>query len=229
MLTTKTDASTNGLKTSPTQLEPIQAQDDPGDQGEEQDRRRGEHRGRASARRHTGGRGRGRAGTGTPPRRATGPAAAPPAGSASRVGYSDSPDAASPGRPWPPARRHRPSPEMHVPTRHLEARSRRPGARAARAVARAPDLRPAAGAERGRAALELPRRADHGQQPDGRPPRLGPRLQGPLPALPRDARRGPALPERVRLPGPVGRGQRRARPRLHDASATSRRTASTAS
>ena len=48
-------------------------------------------------------------------------------------------------------------------------------------------------------------------------------LQGPLPALPRDARRGPALPERLRLPGPVGRGQRRARPRLHRASATSRR------
>ena len=65
-------------------------------------------------------------------------------------------------------------------------------------------------------ALELPRRADHGQQPDGRPPRLGPDVQGPLPALPRDARRGPALPERLRLPGPVGRGQRRARPRLHE-------------
>ena len=64
--------------------------------------------------------------------------------------------------------------------------------------------------------LELPRRPDHGQQPDGRPPRLGPRLQGPLPAVPRDARRGPALAERVRLPGPVGRGQRRARPRLHE-------------
>ena len=63
--------------------------------------------------------------------------------------------------------------------------------------------------------MELPRRADHGQQPDGRPSRLGPHLQGRLSALPRDARRGPALPERVRLPGPVGRGQRRARPRLH--------------
>jgi methylmalonyl-CoA mutase len=37
----------------------------------------------------------------------------------------------------------------------------------------------------------------------------------PLSALPRDARRGPALPERVRLPGPVGRGQRRARSRVH--------------
>ena len=63
--------------------------------------------------------------------------------------------------------------------------------------------------------MELPRRADHRQQPDGRPPRLGPHLQGPLPAVPRDARRGPALPERVRLPGPVGRGRRRAGPGLH--------------
>ena len=38
-----------------------------------------------------------------------------------------------------------------------------------------------------------------------------------------------ALPERLRLPGPVGRGQRRARPRLHVASATSRRSASPSS
>ena len=79
------------------------------------------------------------------------------------------------------------------------------------------------------ARVELPRRPDHGQQPDGRPPRLGPRLQGPLPALPRDARRGPALPERVRLPGPVGRGQRRARPRASPRSATSRRSGSPSS
>ena len=65
-------------------------------------------------------------------------------------------------------------------------------------------------------ALELPRRADHGQQPDGRPPRLGPDVQGRLLPLPRDARRGPALAERLRLPGAVGRGQRRARPGLHE-------------
>ena len=37
-------------------------------------------------------------------------------------------------------------------------------------------------------ALVVPRRPDHGQQPDGRPPRLGPHLQGPLPALPGHAR-----------------------------------------
>ena len=91
-----------------------------------------------------------------------------------------------------------------------QARPRRPGARDPGPLARAPAPSPGCGPERGRAALELPRRADHGQQPDGRPPRLGPHLQGPLPALPRHARPGPALAERLRLPGPVGRGQGRA-------------------
>ena len=37
--------------------------------------------------------------------------------------------------------------------------------------------------EPGQAALVLPRRPDHRQQPDGRPPRLGPHLQGRLSAL----------------------------------------------
>ena len=64
--------------------------------------------------------------------------------------------------------------------------------------------------------MELPRRSDHGQQPDGRPPRLGPDVQGRLPALSRHAGRGPALAERVRLPGTLGRGQRRAGPRLYE-------------
>ena len=103
----------------------------------------------------------------------------------------------------------------NVPTRQFEARSCRPGVRDPGSVARASDLRAAACPERGRAEVELPRRADHGQQPDGRPPRLGPGLQGPLPAVPRHARRGRAVPERVRLPGTVGRGQRRARARVH--------------
>src|SRR6478736_199070 len=107
------------------------------------------------------------------------------------------------------------SPRPNVPTGQLEARLRRAGARDPGPVARPPDVRPIARAERRRAEVELPRRADHRQQPDGRPSRLGPRLQGPLPALPRHARRGPALPERVRLPGPVGRGERRAGPRFH--------------
>src|SRR3954447_9128796 len=106
--------------------------------------------------------------------------------------------------------------EADVRTRHHEARPRCPGARDSRAVARAPDLRAAASTERGRGPLELPRRAHHGQQPDGRPSRVGPDVQGRLPAVPRHARRGAALAERVRLPGAVGRGQRREGPRLHE-------------
>ena len=121
---------------------------------------------------------------------------------------------------WSPARRPcpgrgpRPS-RPDVRPRLQPTRLRRPGARPAPGVGGPAHVRAAPGAERGRPALELPRRADHRQQPDGRPPRLGPHVQGPVPALPRDAGRGPAVPERVRLPGPVGRGQRRARPGLH--------------
>ncbi len=37
--------------------------------------------------------------------------------------------------------------------------------------------------ERGKSHVEFPRRPDHGQQPDGRPPRLGPDLQGRLSPL----------------------------------------------
>ena len=59
------------------------------------------------------------------------------------------------------------------------------------------------------AALVVPRRADHRQQPDGRPPRLGPHLQGRLQPLLRHDRPRAALPERLRLPGPVGRGRGR--------------------
>ena len=44
-------------------------------------------------------------------------------------------------------------------------------------------LRQAARAEPRRRALQLHRRADHGEQPDGRPPRLGPHAEGRLPAL----------------------------------------------
>ena len=63
--------------------------------------------------------------------------------------------------------------EMFAPV-PSQARPRRPGARPPRVLARPPDLRAAARPERGGPALELPRRADHRQQPDGRPPRLGP-------------------------------------------------------
>ena len=72
------------------------------------------------------------------------------------------------------------------------------------------DVRATARAEPWRSAVELHRRADHGQQRDGRPPCLGPNAQGRLPALPRAARLRPALPERVRLPGALGRGRGRA-------------------
>ena len=67
-----------------------------------------------------------------------------------------------------------------------------------------------------RPALQLHRRPDHGEQPDGRPPRLGPHAEGRLPALQGAARLRPALPERLRLPGPLGRGRGRegARPQL---------------
>ena len=57
------------------------------------------------------------------------------------------------------------------------------------------------------------RRPGDGQQVPGGPHRLGPDAQGRLPALQGAARLRPALPERVRLPGPVDRGRRRARAR----------------
>ena len=82
---------------------------------------------------------------------------------------------------------------------------------------------------RGGAALLLHRRADHGEQPDGRPPRLGPHAEGRLPALQGDARLRPALPERLRLPGAVGRGRGREGARASTRSARSRSTASPSS
>ena len=71
------------------------------------------------------------------------------------------------------------------------------------------DVRAAARAEPRRPALQLHGRPDHGQQPDGRPPRLGPHAEGRLPALQGATRLRPALPERLRLPGPAGRGRGR--------------------
>ena len=46
-------------------------------------------------------------------------------------------------------------------------------------------------------AILVHRRADHCQQPDGRAPRLGADLQGPVPAVQDDAGLPAALPERV--------------------------------
>ena len=75
---------------------------------------------------------------------------------------------------------------------------------------------------RGRPQLVVPRRPDHRQQPDGRAPRLGPHLQGRLPALLRHDRPRAALSERLRLPGPVGRGRGREGAEARSRSATSR-------
>ena len=78
------------------------------------------------------------------------------------------------------------------------------------------DVRPPAGAERRRPEVLVRRRADDREQRDGDPPRVGPDAEGRVPALPGAARQGPALPERLRLPGPLGRGRGRevARPEL---------------
>ena len=74
----------------------------------------------------------------------------------------------------------------------------------------------------GKPTWSLPRRPDHRQQPDGRPPRLGPHLQGRVQALLRHDRARTPLPERLRLPGAVGRGRGREGARASRASATSR-------
>ena len=108
--------------------------------------------------------------------------------------------------------------------RPSRARARDPRALGARA-----DVRAAPRAEPRRAALQLHRRPDHGEQPDGRPPRLGPDAQGRLPALQGAARLRPALPERLRLPGPLGRGRGREGARARTRSARSRSTASRSS
>ena len=77
-------------------------------------------------------------------------------------------------------------------------------------VGRRGHLRPAPRAESRGADLQLHGRPDHGQQPDGRAPLLGPDAQGRLPAVQGAPRFRPALPERLRLPGALGRGRRRA-------------------
>src|SRR5437899_1220950 len=75
-----------------------------------------------------------------------------------------------------------------------------------RVVGAGAHLRPTPGAEPGRPAVELHGRADHGEQPDGRPPRVGPDAQGRVPALQGLPRLRRAVPERLRLAGPLGRG-----------------------
>ena len=133
-MTTKTASRTLGSTRKPEQLDPVDAQDDPG-----AERDAAGSAAAAKARARIGApayadRGRGRSGRGRPPRTATACAVARPRVRASRVGYSDPPKraAAPPGRPGadPPASDPSPTPRPDVPTRQLEARLRRPGARA---------------------------------------------------------------------------------------------------
>src|SRR2546430_7264494 len=90
-------------------------------------------------------------------------------------------------------------------------RARPSGSRtgAARALGAGADLRTPARAEPRQASLELHRRPDHGQQPHGRPSRLGPGAEGRLPALQGAARLRREVPEWLRLPGALGRGRGR--------------------
>ncbi len=73
------------------------------------------------------------------------------------------------------------------------------------------DVRAAARAERGRPAVQLRRRARDGKSDGARGAhRLGQDAEGRLPALQGAPGAPPALPERVRLPGALDRGRRRA-------------------
>src|SRR5919201_939366 len=67
-------------------------------------------------------------------------------------------------------------------------------------------LRPPAGAERLRPPLPLHGRPDYGQRSRRGPPRNRAHPQGRLPALQGAARLRPAVPERLRFPGPARRG-----------------------
>src|SRR4051812_39602179 len=77
--------------------------------------------------------------------------------------------------------------------RDAERRFPRPEPPRPRFLERRTRLREAEAAQRRKAAVVVPRRADHGQQPDGRPPRLGPHLQGRLQPLLRHDRPRPPL------------------------------------
>src|SRR5690348_6018633 len=80
----------------------------------------------------------------------------------------------------------------------------------------------AAGEKCGRAAVVVSGWADHGEQPDGGTPRVGPLAEGYVPAVQRDARVRATIPERVRLPGTVGRGRGGKEPRAGDKAGDSR-------
>ena len=73
------------------------------------------------------------------------------------------------------------------------------------------------------------RRAGYREQDARRPHGVGADAEGRLPALQGAARLPPALPERLRLPGPLDRGRRRARSSASTRSARSRSTGSRSS
>src|SRR5581483_10164701 len=101
----------------------------------------------------------------------------------------------------------------HVRGAAGQARSPRPRARAARPMGAGGYLRCAAGSERRRAEMVVRRRAGDREQVARRPHGVGPDAQGRLPALQGAPWLRPALPERLRLSGPLDRGRRRARAR----------------
>ena len=73
--------------------------------------------------------------------------------------------------------------DAHVRATAGQARPSCAGARDPRALGERAHVRTRARAQPGRNTLELRGRADHGERDDGRPPRVGPLAQGPLPAL----------------------------------------------
>ena len=101
--------------------------------------------------------------------------------------------------------------EAHVQAASGQARPPRARARDPRPLGARGHVRAAAGAEPRRAEVQLRRRAGDGEQDGARSPhRLGPDAEGRLPALQGAAGARAALPERVRLPGALDRGRRRA-------------------
>src|SRR3954453_15802397 len=93
------------------------------------------------------------------------------------------------------------------------SRPSRARARDPRALGRGGPVRAAARAQPRRADVVVRRRAGHREEDARGAPRVGADAEGRVPAVARDAGLRPALPERLRLPGPLDRGRRRARPR----------------
>ena len=100
--------------------------------------------------------------------------------------------------------------EPHVHAAIGQARPSVARARGPRALGARGHIRAASRAEPRRAELLVLRRAGHREQEARRAHGLGPHAQGRLPALQGDARLRPAVPERLRLPGALDRGRRRA-------------------